>query len=474
MPQQNNDDQKLLGIIPLRWRFDLASIPIIRWLFKQRWFPMAIILANMFLFMVILTSGVIGGFSSGNYSFGIMFVWILWWVVLMMLLVPVFSRTWCMMCPLPSFGEWLQRLKIFGVNNKLGGLNIKWPRKLSNMWVMNFLFLITTFFSGFFTVKPLATFYLLGGIILLGILLSLVFEKRSFCLYVCPVSGFQGLYANMAMTEIRVKDPAICEKHKKKTCETGNKNGYGCPWLLQPHSFKRNTYCGMCLECFKTCPFDNMAFNVRPPGTDILVNDKRGLDEAWKSFIMLAIAVMFYVAMMGPWGTLKDWVRGDTLSGWLKFITVHSTFALVVIPGIFLVTSWLSKLFSGQKDVKLKTVFVNLSYCLVPMGLAAWIAFSFGFLLPNGSYILHILSDPFALGWDLVGTAGIPWTPVATGWLVPLQFITVFSGFVISADFGYKLSKQTYEDPAAAKRGFMPLLVLLTLIGIAFGWLYGG
>ena len=474
MCEQNDKKDKLLGVIPLDWRFDLASIPILRWLFKQRWFPMIIILINMLLFMVILLSGVIGGFSSGNYSFGIMFVWILWWVVLMMLLVPVMSRSWCLMCPLPSFGEWLQRMRIFGVNNKLGGLNLKWPKGLSNMWVMNFLFLFTTFFSGFFTVKPLATFYLLGGIILLGIILSLVFEKRSFCLYVCPVSGFQGLYSNMGMMEIRAKDPAICEKHRKKTCVTGNKNGYGCPWLLQPHSFKRNTYCGMCMECFKTCPFDNMAFNVRPPGTDLLVNKNRGLDEAWKSFIMLAIAVMFYVAMMGPWGTLKNWVRGESLSGWLKFISVHTAFALVVIPGIFFVFSYLSKLFSGQKEIKLKTVFINLSYCLIPMGLAAWIAFSFGFLLPNGSYILHILSDPFALGWNLFGTAGIPWTPVATAWLVPLQFITVFGGFIISADFGFKLCKQTYGDTAAAKRGFIPLLTLLTLVGIAFGWLYGG
>ena len=117
----------------------------------------------------------------------------------------------------------------------------------------------------------------------------------------------------------------------------------------------------MCLECFKTCPFDNMAFNLRPPGTDLLVDDKRGFDEAWKSFIMLAIAVMFYVAMMGPWGTLKNWVRGETLSGWLKFISLHATFGLVLIPGTFFIFSWLSKLFSGAKNVRLKTVFINLS-----------------------------------------------------------------------------------------------------------------
>ena len=474
MPEQSNQNQKLLGLIPLKWRLDLTSLPGVRWLLKQRWFPMIIILINMFIFAIILMSGIMGGFSAGNFSFGIMIVWILWWVMLMMLLVPVLSRTWCMVCPLPSIGEWLQRMRVFGVNNQLGGLNLKWPRWLRNMWVMNFLFLGTTFFSGFFTVKPLATFFLLGSIIVIGIVLSMIFEKRSFCLYVCPVSGFQGLYSNFAMTEIRVKDPAICEKHKKKTCETGNKKGYGCPWLLQPHSLERNTYCGMCLECFKTCPFDNMAFNFRPPGTDLLVNKSRGLDEAWKSFIMLGIAVMFYVAMMGPWGGLKDWVRGATLHGWLSFVAVHTTFCLAVIPGIFFVVACLSKWASGQKDVSLRAVFVNLSYCLIPMGLAAWIAFSFGFLLPNGSYVLHIISDPFARGWDLLHTADIPWTPVATNWLGPLQFGTLVVGYLISADFGYKLAGQTFLDRAATRRGFVPLLVFLTLLTILFGWLYGG
>lgn len=472
--RRNAQGGKFLGLIPLDWRWEITGIPLVRWLFKQRWFPMLAILFNMFMFMIILTGGVIGGFGSGNYSFAIMIVWILWWVMLMLLLVPVLSRTWCMVCPLPAFGEWLQRLRIFGVNSKLSGMNLKWPKRLSNMWLMNILFLSTTFCSGFFTVKPLATFMLLGGIIVIAVVLSLIFEKRSFCLYVCPVSGFQGLYSNMAMTEIRVKDPGICAKHKNKTCVIGNKNGYGCPWLLEPHSLARNTYCGMCLECFKTCPFDNMALNLRAPGTDILVDRKRGLDEAWKGFIMIGIACMFFTAMMGPWGWLKDMVRGKTLSGWLLFVGLHASWNLLIIPGIFFVFAWLSKLFSGARETPMKGVFVNLSYCLIPMGLGAWIAFSFGFLLPNGSYILHILSDPFAWGWNLFGTAGFPWTPVLTAWLVPLQYLALLGGFLASADYGYKLCLQTYPSRAAARRGFIPLLAYLVLIVLFFGWLYGG
>ena len=472
--QTEDPRDKFLGLISMNWRWEISSIPFIRNILKKRWFPMAIIIFNMLIFTVILLGGVVGGFGSGNYSFTIMIVWILWWVLLMMILVPIFSRTWCMICPLPSFGEWLQRLRVFGVNNDLYGMNLKWPKVLRNMWLINLLFLLTTFFTGYFTVKPLVTFILLGGIIVLAVVFSLIFEKRTFCLYICPVSGFQGYYSNMAMSEIRVKDPAICAKHKKKTCFEGNKHGYGCPWLLKPYEFKRNTYCGMCLECFKTCPFDNMAFNFRAPGCDLLQPEKRGLDEAWKGFMMLGIAIMFYVAMMGPWGFLKDWVRGTTFTGWLSFVGLHVLMSIVLIPAIFFVFVALSKAFSRAKGVSLKTAFINLSYIHVPLGLAAWIAFSFGFLLPNGSYILHVLSDPFAWGWNLIGTARIPWTPVFTQWLVPIQFITLFIGYVISADFAYKLSKQTYGDESSGRRGFLPILAYLTLIIILFGWLYGG
>ncbi len=473
MAEMHSD--KLFGIIPLDFRFELTRFKPIRILFKSRWFPLLVILFNLFIFVIILLAGFLGGYSAGNYNFGIMIVWILWWVMLMFVLVPVFSRTWCMMCPFPIFGDWAQRGVLFGVKmGKPGGLNIKWPKSLKNMWVMNILFLVTTYFSGFFTVRPLATFILLGAIILLAFFLGLIFEKRSFCLYVCPVSGFQGLYSQFAMSEIRSRDPNVCKEHKLKTCFVGNEKGYGCPWLLSPFNFKKNTYCGMCLECFKSCPYDNMAFNLRPPGADLLVDEKRGLDEAWKSFIMLGIAMVFFLSMQGPWGILKDMVRAVHLKGYLTFISLHSAFSLLVIPGIFFTFTLLSKIFSGNKEVSLKKVFINFSYTLIPIGLGVWIAFSLGIILPNGSYILHILSDPFAWGWNIFGTRNFPWTPVFTNLLGYLQGGTVVIFYLFSIAYGYRISKQTFPKEGEAQRGWLPMLVFLTLVTLLFLWLYIG
>ncbi len=466
---------KLFGIFDLDYRFELTRFKPIRALFKSRWFPLLPILFNLSVFMIILIACLLGGYSAGNYNFGIMIVWILWWVMLMFVLVPGFSRAWCMVCPFPVFGDWAQRGVLFSVNmNKPKGLNIKWPKALKNMWIMNILFLFTTFFSGFFTVRPLATFILLGGIILLAFVMGLIFERRSFCLYVCPVSGFQGLYSQFAMSEIRRKDPAICQEHKLKTCYLGSEKGHGCPWLLTPFNFKKNTYCGMCLECFKTCPYDNMAFNLRFPGADLLVDEKRGLDEAWKSFIMLGIAMVFFLSMQGPWGVLKDMVRATTLKGYLTFISIHSTFSLLVVPGIFFIFCYLSKFFSGNKEVGLKRIFINFSYTLIPIGLGVWIAFSLGIILPNGSYILHIISDPFAWGWNVFGTANFPWTPIFTHILGYLQGLTLLIFYLFSIAYGFRLSKQTYPDIQQARRGWIPILLFLTLMTSAFLWLYLG
>jgi hypothetical protein len=469
---------KLFGIIDLNWRFELTKFKPVRMLFKSRWFPLLLIIFNLFVFVIILLAGFMGGYSAGNYNFGIMIVWILWWVLLMLFLVPVFSRMWCLMCPFPIFGEWFQRGKLFGVRiGKLSGLNLKWPKALKNMWVMNIGFLITTFFSGFFTVRPFATFVLLGFIILLAFILGLIFEKRNFCLYVCPVSGFQGLYSQFAASEIRRKDPEICKKHTLKTCYLGNKEGHGCPWMLMPFSFQKNTYCGMCLECFKTCPYDNMGLFLRPPGTDLLIDTPRepkGLDEAYKAFIMLGIAVMFYSTFQGPWGALKDMVRATTTRGYLTYIVCHSAFSLLIMPGIFLAFSWLSKKLSGNKEVPLKKVFISFAYTLIPVGLGVWIGFSWGIILPNGSYILHIISDPFAWGWNVFGTANIPWTPIFTGALGYLQGLTLIIFYLFSLDSGLKIARQLYPQEAQARRGWIPIFTFLTLLILVFLYLFIG
>lgn len=478
-----NPHEKLFGLIPLNWRFELTKFKIVRQLLKSRWFPLVPILINLFIFAIILVAGFVGGLSSGNYNFGIMIVWILWWVLLMIIMVPVIGRFWCMVCPFPLFGDWLQRLKLVKVGRqKSFGLNKRWPNEIRNLWPLVILFFVSTWFSGFFTVRPFATFIFLSIIIGTATVVALIYGKRTFCLFMCPVSGFQGLYANFSLCEVRVKDPEVCKGHTPKTCVVGNEKGYGCPWMEQPYDLNRNTYCGLCMECFKSCPHDNMAFNLRPFGADLLAERKRtddkyrrrGLDEAFKALTMIGIFMVFFTAFQSPSGEFKDMVRATTLSGYFSYITEAAFVDFLFIPGLFLLFAYLSKKFSRNREVKLKDVFVNFSYCLVPIGLGIWAAFSLGIIFPNGSYILHILSDPFAWGWDLFGTAKYPWSPFLTGAMPFLQITLILAGLLFALDYGFKFARQTFATITEAKRGWIPMLVFLVGINIYFMNLFVG
>jgi ferredoxin len=474
---------KLFGCIPLNWRFELTKYRPIRALFKSRWFPFIFILINFFIFVVILMAAFIGNFSAGNYNFGVILTWILWWVLLMTVFVPFVGRFWCMMCPFPLLGDWLQRGKLLAVGRlKSWGLNKKWPKKFRNLWPVNLILFCATFFFGFFTVKPFATFILLAMIILAAIIISLIYEKRTFCLYACPVSGFQGLYSNFSACEVRVKDPEICSKHTPKTCYVGNEHGYGCPWMEMPFDLNRNTYCGLCMECFKSCPHDNMAFNIRPFGTDFLAERKRsddlynrrGLDEAFKGLTMIGILFAFFITMQGPYGWLKDVARVTNLEGYGLFLAAYIVLNFLLVPGVFLLVSFLSKKASGDKKIPLKKVFVDFSYCLVPIGIARWAAYSLGIIPPNGSYLVNIISDPFALGWDLFGTANFPWTPVMTGALPYLQTFILLVGLAFSLEYGYKFARQIYSSTRQAIKGWIPVFLFLVGLGMFFIWLFEG
>lgn len=162
------------------------------------------------------------------------------------------------------------------------------------------------------------------------------------------------------------------------------------------------------------------------------------------------------------------------MRGYLAFIGAHFLFSFIVLPGIFFLFTWLSRLLSGNSEVSIKETFVHYSWVLVPTGLAIWAAFSVGIILPNGSYLLHVLSDPFAWGWDLFGTAGFPWTPVLTGAMPYIQLIVLIVGLVLSLDYNNKLSRRIFGSSIAAVKGSIPIVVFLTGAYIFFIWLFLG
>jgi polyferredoxin len=449
-----------------RWRW-------LRALLGSRAFQPIAMLVLLFFFVLAILAGLVGT-PVGSYNFGIVFVWIVWWALLILVLVPFFGRLWCTVCPIPAPGEWLQRRGIIlRAPGRLRTLRWHWPRRLRNIWLQNAGFLVLALFSTVILTRPRVTGWLLLGMILAGVGLSVLYENRVFCRYVCPVGGFIGLYSLTSTIELRVKDAQICLDHETKDCVVGTAHSYGCPWMVFPGNLERDAYCGLCTECLKACPRDNIAVNLRPFGADLLVAKGRSLDEAYKALIMLGCALLYSAVLLGPWGWVKDWADMGTIAGGAAYAAAFLAITVAGIPGTF----WLATLGARQAAglaLPVRRLFVDYAYCLVPLGLTGWIAFTAGFLFVNGSYIVTVPSDPFGWGWDLLGTRALPWRPLLTQSVAVLQTGVLVVGLVYSMVIAYRIGRQHTRSDVRAWRGTLPIAVFLSATTLTFLWLYLG
>ena len=450
----------------------LERAPLLARVLKARAFQPALMLLTLAVFTLAIATGLLGT-PAGSRNFGIVFVWIVWWALLIVALVPFFGRLWCAICPIPAPGEWLQpRGIVQRVPGKLRTRGLRWPRRLRNMWLQNFGFLGVALFSTVILTRPGVSAWLLLGFLLVGVALSALYKNRVFCRYVCPVGGFIGLYSLLSPIELRVADPDVCASHKTKDCITGNERGYGCPWMVFPGDLTRNAYCGLCMECLKTCPKNNIVLNLRPFGADLMVANERRLDEAYKAFIMLGCALLYSTVLLGPWGWLKDWANLHSLPHWGLYALGFVTFTLVLLPGLFAAAVTLGRRLSGQRR-PVRALLTDYAYALVPLGLAAWIAFSVGFVLVNGTYALAVASDPFGWGWDLFGTADIAWAPLAPGLVPFLQVGVLTAGLLAALNTVYKIARQTAPHRMAFLAS-LPVSGFAVVVTLAFLRLYLG
>ena len=468
------------GRIPTRsgtgrigWRYELTRNRLVMRVLRWRGLQPALILPMLFGFVLVILAGLIGTPAGGS-NFAIIFVWIVWFALLMILLVPFAGRLWCVVCPIPAPGEWLQRRRIVarGVGRPVS-LGLKWPRLFDNIWLQNAMFLGVAIFSGLVLTLPWVTGVALVVAVLLALGLSLAYEGRIFCRYLCPVGGFIGLYSLVSPLELRIKDMAVCRAHRDKECWVGNDEGYGCPWLVRPWQLRRNPPCGLCTECLKTCSKDNIAVSLRPFGAGLMVGDERRLDEAYKALIMLTCAFVYSAVFLGPWAWMKDLAATTAPLERIYFGAAFLAINLLAVPGLFLLAAWLTKRLSRMR-VPLRQAFVDYAYALVPLGLSAWIAFTISFVFVSGSYAISVISDPFGWGWNLFGTRGFPWTPVLMEVVPYLQVIALLVGQAFSIRTAAEISGDHSIVGAKSIRAIVPVALFISLTTIAFFRLYLG
>jgi len=439
-------------------KIELTRNPFIKNMLKSRYPQLAVFIVMLVGYIFAILAGLIGT-PVGSHNFSIVFVWIAWWAILILVAVPFFGRGWCAVCPIPLPGEWLQRGAVLSPPDKRPKwLNLCVPKFFRNIWLQNISFLLLALFSTVLLTTPNITGIILAVMLFGSIGLSTIFERRAFCRYLCPVGGFIGLYSQTAPIELRIKDKQMCVKCEGKPCYNGSANGYGCPWDVFPGGLTKNTYCGLCMECIRTCPHDNIAINLRPFSADLAKPSTR-TDEAFKAFIMLGSSMIYAGVLLGPWGAFKDAAYYVGSSAWFIYAIIFLAIIFVILPGFFILG-----ILKTNSTLSLKQRFVSLATALIPLGLMFWVAFSLSFVLTNASYILASLSDPLGLGWNLLGTANLPWQPMLTSILAPAQTLALVGGLIWSVRTSQKAANEI-------KTSSTPVIVFCFINTLVMLWL---
>ncbi|GAB1544892.1 sigma 54-interacting transcriptional regulator [Scytonema sp. NUACC21] len=384
-----------------RFRVNLLNAyPKLRNFLRSSWWPDRINYGFTLIAFPIIVAILFVGPQTRDRNFALNLFWAWWWFFFL-LAFPFLGRIWCAVCPFMIYGEVSQKLSLWLFPRTLR----RWPRQQAEQWGGWFLFgLFTLIFLWEELWNLPNTAYLSGWLLLLitagAVIFSTIFERRFWCRYLCPIGGMNGLFAKLAMTELRAQQ-GICSA----TCTTYQcyKGGpqkdegmetNGCPLYSHPAQLEDNRDCVLCMTCLKACPHRSVEFNLRPPGI-----------ELWTTHVPRTYEVALLCLLLG--GVYLH--RLPELQAWLglhidltQFLPhLGLSLCALIVPAVLLFAAYsLSRFRSHLKP----RPFIELAYGYLPLVLGGTLAHYLRLALAEGGRILPVTFATFGLNGDQLPT----------------------------------------------------------------------
>lgn len=225
-------------------------------LLENKWVPISLRIVTLVAFLGL----VIIGFSSSindpaflrqlsRTNLTTIFVWRFWWPIIILFAI-IFGRVWCMVCPVEMITTFFSKI----------GFKRKRPQWILSGWGITVFYTIIVILGVKlmqieFNPKYTASYLLI--IVGISVVSGLIFEKNTFCRYICPVGYLLGIFSKMAIWGWRVKKRPVCTDCLDKSCINSNYlyqlNYKSCGVDLVPAEINNNNHCLLCAGCLKTC-----------------------------------------------------------------------------------------------------------------------------------------------------------------------------------------------------------------------------
>ncbi len=287
----------------------------------QKWyFPVFLKYISLALYIVLIVTGLMAYSTDAaflkqlrNTNLGNLIVWSYWWPAIIILAV-FFGRIWCMVCPVELITTFFAKI----------GLKRKRPAWLLSGWAITVFYIIILFIGiqGFAIHRnPFFMAVYLLAIVGVSVIIGSIYEKNTFCRYVCPVGYLLGLYSRLSFFGWRVKDKNICDSCKDKSCihkkYQYNLNYKSCGVDLYPANITDNSDCILCAGCLKTCSNYQSHPNTDRPSPQFkyigFANDLFQLKP-------LRMAEMIFVLVVSGFVISEIWSEWKVTDAYLSFL----------------------------------------------------------------------------------------------------------------------------------------------------------
>jgi len=377
---------------------------------------------QMPLFVLYIATIFIGYFGSQDptRNFATMVGWT-YYLAGILLLYAVFGRLWCYVEACGFVDTWAKNLR-------RGKSWLEWPDWLKNLWPGFFILL-----AGFWVeivlsidLYPWAVATFMLTVLLINLVISSVFSKRTYCRYVCRDGVVEELIARYSILRIGVRNRP-----------DATSRGDVCIWTEEE---RRPGFCSMCFSCVQNDSTVREA-TVEPAmstfAEDVYKPQAVHRDEATAAIVLMGISIPYTLVLTGFW-----WEGVARASAGLTLPFGPSVVALTSVGLVVLLASMAYVAFTRRPDVfttprrVLVTIMLSLlvaQYLLIGLGGHVGRLAALRSMIVLGCFVV-----PFIVVWSAEALV-VRWTRDArkeSAWRLleryGLVFIPVFLGVLVA------------------------------------------
>ena len=417
----------------LRWSF-------IRKIFNSRLFPILPRLLISIVFFAGLLALFFGPKDDSERNIGLVLSWSIGWP-LMLFSFFFLGRIWCSVCSLSLPGNVAQLLT-------KPRHNVPQFLKDYSGWIMA-VFCIVVFW-----VELVWDAYQntrLTGLIILGIILgsfifSVVFKRRAWCRYICPLGALNAIFAMPSVMELRANRHLCVNTCQSRLCYQGDEAHEGCPMFRHPFLVDNNRDCILCGNCIKNCPHDSIQVNLRIAPLELWhIQAPRVAD----SFLVVSLSAIFFPLLRHQ--EFLDLFAGYSmphLAG--SFMLFALIAAFVAIYSLF---SWQQAKITGKS---FNYIFSATGYGFIPLVLGGFLAVYFEMFVAGAWRLIPLILSAFGASLEAGHRL------LSREATVTLQHLIVTGGFLASLYATYRIIKRYIgSERFSLKLYGLPYLFLL-------------